>query len=476
MEENHGAGGSGSAQTANNGASTAANGSSNGTTNGITRRRRPSTLSDVAAALPTVESSLESFSSRANSTILDVGGWAIGDASPAATEAEQKRADVEAARIREAVANARAEAALEHDILRRTIDDLNVKIAAADAKLASAESKIAWHVANASSAAGQSAAPDPALTEHIAELQAQLEQAEQRVAAAANAANIKVQQAEMRVTAAEARAQTAARASVVSAPLAPAVGIDEGMADRLRQSEERARSAELRANKALAAARAAAAGLTVSNADLDQIQAGLPPSDDFRAAAAPKKALSMPLVIGGAFIGALAVMFVVSQLLKKPAPTIVVQPVPTPAVAAPAPTPAPAPAPVVVQPAPAPAPAVVQPTPVPAAPVAVQPAPVTAQPIEVAPAPVVVKPHPVDPAPVVVKPHPVDTAPVATHTPAAVKDTAAPKAAKPAKTAKPAAADVVDPFASTPEPAPKAAPKPKKAAKPAPAAGIVDPF
>src|SRR5678816_4022455 len=43
------------------------------------RRKRQSSLMKVAAALPTVESSLEDFISRANSTLIDQGGWGLGE-------------------------------------------------------------------------------------------------------------------------------------------------------------------------------------------------------------------------------------------------------------------------------------------------------------------------------------------------------------------------------------------------------------
>ncbi|MCA9678200.1 MAG: hypothetical protein KC464_24450, partial [Myxococcales bacterium] len=88
----------------------------NGTSNGSrTRSRRTSALMAVAQSLPTVESSLEDFIARANATLVDVGGWGLGEEQLRAEreQAERGARDAEAARIREAQDKARAEARAE---------------------------------------------------------------------------------------------------------------------------------------------------------------------------------------------------------------------------------------------------------------------------------------------------------------------------------------------------------------------------
>src|SRR5262249_34720575 len=72
---------------------------------------------------------------------------------------------------------------------------------------------------------------------------------------------------------------------------------------------ERVRVAEAKASKAIAAARAAAAGLTVSPEDLSAIESGLVVTSIERPKQTPW------VLIMGAFIGGLAIMFGVTKLI-----------------------------------------------------------------------------------------------------------------------------------------------------------------
>src|SRR4051812_2717940 len=83
----------------------------NGSSNGNGRSRRTSQLMAAASALPTVESSLEDFIARANSTAVDVGGWGLGEEQLRLERAEAERLarEAEDARLREVEARARAE-------------------------------------------------------------------------------------------------------------------------------------------------------------------------------------------------------------------------------------------------------------------------------------------------------------------------------------------------------------------------------
>jgi len=206
-------------------------------------------------------------------------------------------------------------------------------------------------------------------------------------------------------------------------------------------ANERVRLAEAKAAKAIAAARAAAAGLTVSPADIAAIESGLVvPSY-----AAPKK--TPWLAIAGAFIGGLAVMFAVAKLVLKDNPQTVA--------AAAQPTAAPPPAPQQVQqtqPTPPPKPTV---TPI-------------EEPAKADAAKSQVKVEPIDPTPAA---EPAKTEPAKAEPPKVVKQEhkAAPTVhhATPAAK-KPAGGGIVDPFAS-PAPAAKKAPEKKPG-------GLVDPF
>jgi hypothetical protein len=223
-------------------------------------------------------------------------------------------------------------------------------------------------------------------------------------------------------------------------------------------ADDRVRIAEAKAAKAIAAAKAAAAGLTVSQADIAAIESGLVvPSLD-----APKG--TNWLAVAGAFIGGLAIMFGVSKLMQKQ------EAAPVAAAAAVAPAPAAAPAKPIV-------------TPIeddkPAQAAAQQPAP--GENVKAAEATAPAEPAKTEPA----KTEPAKAEPVETKTEPTQAVKAEPKhvaAAAPKHTAAPAhkaaaapaaSGGLADPFGDTG--GAKKAPA-KKPADKKPAGGIVDPF
>jgi hypothetical protein len=386
----------------------------------LPKRKRSSSLMKNASSLPTVEHSLEEFIAKANQTLVDVSSW------EEAKEQDAQRKEQDANRWKQAEVQMRESEAREQS-LRRQLDGLQGKLAEAEARAAVAGTQLG------------SAAHDTTLNE----LRAQIEKAMQRM----RAAEERSQELSSEVN--RLQAEGSARTPL---PVAPHSALDED------EAAERVRLAEAKAAKAIAAARAAQAGLTVSSADIAAIESGLV------VVAEPKRS-SPVLPIAFAFIGGLAIMFVVWKFVlnKEVAAT------PAASTAAPA-------APVVVQPAQPPAPPPAQPTVTPiddkAAPAAVpadekKPAP-SVTPIE-EPKPEDVKTEPAKTeetpkAAAQTKEEPVVETQKATPKKATRKAT--PKAAPKAKST------IADPFAETPAPKKET----KKPAEKKPSGGIVDPF
>jgi len=382
--------------------------------NGKARRKRPSSLLSAASSLPSVESSLDEFISRANQTLTDADSW--NAAEVAAKQEDESRRENDLLRMRAAEQQLREGEAREQS-LRRQLDGLQGRLAEAEARAA---------VAGSGNQDGV-----------IADLKMRLTRADERITNAeahAQQADLRAQQLTVELT--------AAKSAVPATPSAQF--FQAGDAD------DRVRIAEAKAAKAIAAAKAAAAGLTVSQADIAAIESGLVVTSHD----APKG--TNWLAVAGAFIGGLAIMFGVSKVIQKTD----VAPAPAPAAAV-APAPAAAPTKPIVTPieddkpatanAAAPAPA---PTDQPAA--AAPPAPAKAE----ASAPVETKTEPVA-AP--------KTEPK--HVAAAPKHGAAPAQKK--QPASAASGGLADPFGDGG--AAKKAPA-KKPADKKPAGGIVDPF
>ena len=386
--------------------------------NGKNRRKRPSSLLQAAGTLPSVESSLDEFISRANQTLTDPDQWHAAEDAAKQQDSDQREQDQ--LRWRAAEQQLREGEAREQS-LRRQLDGLQGRLAEAEARAA---------VAGSGSQDGV-----------IADLKMRLTRADERIAAA-----------EYHAQQADGRAQqlatdlTAARNAVPAQPSPSTAFFNTG------DSEDRVRLAEAKASKALAVARAAQAGLTVSQADIAAIESGLVVTD-----LAPAKGTNW-LAVAGAFIGGLAIMFGVSKLITKDQPVAVAAP--TAAVVAPVAPAKPIVTPIEDNPKPAPAPTTAAVKVEASAPVANDPAKVEAAPVAEQPkaeVPVVEQPKAVAPK----------------HTAAAVapKHTQAPPAAK----KQPAAAGnggIADPFDDG-----SAKKAPKKAPEKKPAAGsIADPF
>ena len=287
-------------------------GNGNGVANGAPRRRkRASSLLAVASSLPSVESSLDEFIARANQTMVDAEQWRSAEIE--AKQEDDKRREADALRWKAAEQQLREGEAREQ-ALRRQLDGLQGQLAEAEARAA---------VASGGS-------NDAAV---IADLKYRLSRSDDRAASA---------EARMSQLAEELEAAKARPSLPIAAPL-----------DRA-DADERARIAEAKAVKALAAARAAAAGLTVSAADLAAIESGLV----VPIAVAPPRATSWIGVVGAFAIG-LGLMFGITKLVASNAsdnaapappapqqPAVAAQPQPAPAPAA-APAPAPAPKPTV---------------------------------------------------------------------------------------------------------------------------------
>lgn len=379
------------------------------------RRRRSSSLMEAAQALPNVEHSLEEFIARANQTSVDAEQWGAGTPTDKAAKAEEDaRKEQDALRWKNAELQMR-EAEAREGSLRRQLDGLQGKLAEAEARAA---------VAGSGTGAMQAA---EAL---VADLRTRLDKAKtESMTAQKHAVELE---------------EKLAKSAEIKAEGTPSFVRASSQTDT--DGEERIRVAEAKAVKAIAAARAAAAGLTVSSADLAAIESGLVVTN-----LAPHK--QTPWVwIAVAFVGGIALMFVASKaLLGTGAAATPAQVAPT---LSPAATVAPTPAPVVTP--------IEQPKAV-VTPIETAPAPVlppTAVPAVVTPVPAVVTPTP--PPAVAPTPVPVHHAAPTHHTaPAAI----------------PAKSGIADPFGDAPAPAAAKKTPAKTPAKTAPKAGaIVDPF
>src|SRR5262245_36938202 len=118
------------------------NGSNGHGSNGNpSRTKRRSSLMQAAVALPTVESSLEEFIARANSTLVDVDQW---EAEARAEKERQVReqSDAEQSRIARAEQVVRDEATRERSTLQARIHILENELADAQARRAELEAKV----------------------------------------------------------------------------------------------------------------------------------------------------------------------------------------------------------------------------------------------------------------------------------------------------------------------------------------------
>jgi hypothetical protein len=385
--------------------------------NGKNRRKRPSSLLSAASSLPSVESSLDEFISRANQTLTDPDQWHAAEDAAKQQDSDQREQDQ--LRWRAAEQQLREGDAREQS-LRRQLDGLQGRLAEAEARAAVAGSGTQDGV--------------------IADLKMRLTRADERIAAA----EYHAQQSEGR-TQQLATELTAAKATAVSTPSAQFFNAGD--------ADDRVRVAEAKASKAIAIARAASAGLTVSPSDIAAIESGLVVSDHAQA-----KGTNW-LAVAGAFIGGLAIMFGVSKVITKD------QPAAAPVAAAVAPAAAPA-APVkpTVTPIEDPATAPAKDTAVAAPAADTNKAAEAAAPV---PAPTADQPK----ADVPVEQPKATQAAKHTAPPATAQKHTAPPAAK----KQPAAAGIADPFGDS-TPAKKTTPG-KKAPEKKPAGGaIVDPF
>lgn len=383
--------------------------------NGKNRRKRPSSLLSAAGSLPSVESSLDEFISRANQTLTDPDQWHAAEDAAKQQDSDQREQDQ--LRWRAAEQQLREGDAREQS-LRRQLDGLQGRLAEAEARAA---------VAGSGSQDGV-----------IADLKMRLTRADERIAAA----EYHAQQADGR-SQQLATELTAAKATAVSTPSAQFFNAGD--------ADDRIRIAEAKAAKAIAIARAASAGLTVSPADIAAIESGLVVADHGHA-----KGTNW-IAVAGAFIGGLAIMFGVSKVITKDQPA------------------AAAPAAAAISPA---APAV-KPTVTPIEDTkdtaAAAPAADTNKAAEAA-APVPAADQPKTDVPVGDQPKAMLEQPKATQAAKHTAPAAAPKHTAPAAAKKqPASAGIADPFGDS-TPAKKTTPA-KKAPEKKPAGGaIVDPF
>ncbi|MFN0245915.1 MAG: hypothetical protein ACKV2T_03340 [Kofleriaceae bacterium] len=435
------------------------NGTNGASANGSrtkSNRKRPSSLMAHASALPTVEHSLEEFIAKANQTLVDVSTW--GNADAEAKAAEEARRQQDALRMKAAETQLREGEARETS-LRRQLDGLQGKLAEAEAR-----------AAVASTTAG-SAANDAALQQ----LRDQIEMAEaQRKAADLEKQQLARQLKDAKEEVAVVRATTTMQA--VSVP----VEVDNS------EALERIRIAEAKAAKALAAAKAAQAGLTVSDADLAAIESGLVVPH------MPAKSGAPWALIAIAFVGGLGIMFAVWKFALSKDKAAANTPAQVQPATAPEPLAAPAAAPearptVTPIEEPAAKPTVEPIEEEPTAAVKEEPTAATdeakapdvmeepatakqepkAEPVKAKAEPVKAKAEPVKAK---AEPKKVVAPKVKKEVSAPKKEAPAPKKEAPKKETKPS---VVDPFGETPAPKKVA---PKKETKPAGGGGIVDPF
>jgi len=239
------------------------------------RRKRPSSLLTAASSLPSVESSLDDFISRANQTLTDAQSW--NAAEVAAKQEDESRRENDLLRMRAAEQQLREGEAREQS-LRRQLDGLQGRLAEAEARAA---------VAGSGNQDGV-----------IADLKMRLTRADERIASAeahAHQSDLRAQQLTVELAAAK-----------TAVPATPSAQFFAG-----GDADDRVRIAEAKAAKAIAAAKAASAGLTVSQADIAAIESGLVVPTHEAA-----KGTNW-LAVAGAFIGGLAIMFGVSKLILK---------------------------------------------------------------------------------------------------------------------------------------------------------------
>ena len=236
------------------------------------RAKRKSSLEVLAqsTALPSVETSLEDFISRANQTQTSAENWKAAEVEAKAAAEARKEAD--ALRWKAAEHQLR-EGGERETALRRQLDGLQGRLAEAEARAAVATS-------------------EGANDGMIADLKLRLSRAGEQLSAA---------EEKNRELANEVQIARASSELIKAPPpsiSAPSTASNEA-------AEARARLADAKAAKALAAARAAAAGLTINPADLAAIESGLvvPQSP-------PKR--GMPWIgMAGGLVGGLAIMFAV---------------------------------------------------------------------------------------------------------------------------------------------------------------------
>ncbi len=266
--------------------------------NGKARPKRRSSLEMLAQSqpLPSVERSLEEFIARANETATDPESWKAAE--------HQAKAEDEARRQADEVRWKAAEHQLREREARETspgrqLDGLQGKLAEAEARAA---------IAGTAEQDGV-----------VADLKMQLSAAGERINAA------QVRERELVLEAAKARASSPSISQVI-----PSVEHTD------EESEARVRLAEAKAVKAIAAARAAAAGLTVNPADLAAIESGLVvPLARRRIDPTWFHHLQVP-------VGGLVIMFAIFRMNQ---PKDVPAPAQPPVAAAPAAAPAPTPVP-----------------------------------------------------------------------------------------------------------------------------------
>jgi colicin import membrane protein len=276
---------------------------------GAFKRKRPSSLMAQSAQLPSVESSLDEFIAKANETLVDPSSF---NSEQKVREEDEKRKEADALRWK-ATEQQMREAQAREQSLRRQLDGLQGKLAEAEARAA---------------VAGSGGSQDGI----IADLKLRLTMADEKI----RTSEEKVRLTEAKLGRLEQDLAAAKSAAAAAPPVRDSlVGIGDDAA------EERVRIAELKATKAIAAAKAAAAGLTVSPADIAAIESGLVVSSMDTGG----KKTSWGMVVAAAVVAG-AAMFAVGYVLKKdkPAHTAAAQPAAqqpaAPQAAAPTPTPA----------------------------------------------------------------------------------------------------------------------------------------
>jgi hypothetical protein len=266
------------------------------------RRKRGSALQKAAGSLPSVETSLDEFIARANSTLVDAANWDKAEKEARAQDLQQREADQQRWKAAEGQLH---ESEVREQSLRRQLDGLQGRLAEAEARAAVA----------GSSGSSQELA--------LQGLKAQTSRAEERARTA------------------EAKAEQLA-ADLALAASRPSLSAPQAFHDE--DADERAKIAEAKAAKAIAAAKAAAAGLNVSS-EIAAIESGL-----VVPAHGPRKSSNALVYAFAALAIGAAAMFAVNKLVLNKdeqataAPAPAAQVAPAQPAAAPAQAPAPAPA------------------------------------------------------------------------------------------------------------------------------------